>query len=265
MIAGRFLATARTMNATAREISASNLHRRLALAGPRRALRTRTNARRSLWATRCLVRIPAGTSWRTPRTNYGTPLAGQRTLLQVRSPTPTPRPRACGRRARGPAAWRATRTTHPIHSLLGNQQRGVEQWTPFDLGELPRTYSSAARTKRSAGDPHQRSRRRRASTRRPHTGGSLVSKPGRNALRHNVSGGNVKVATVAAPGRATLSVHNTGSAHLVRRGRALFQPLQQMGPRAREPYEWAWSRLSIVQGNCPSARSHHPLRYPERR
>jgi signal transduction histidine kinase len=231
MIAGRFLRPLRTMNATAREISASNLHRRLALAGPEDELSELGRTLDDLFG-----RLDA--SFESQRHfvanashELRTPLAGQRTLLQVALADPDAT--AEGLRATCEEALQlGEQQERLIDSLLtlATSERGVEQWTPFDLGEvtenvlLSRAHEAERRgiriNARAAAAPALGD---------PILVESLVSNLVDNALRHNVSGGNVKVATVAAPGRATLSVHNTGPLISSDEVERLFQPLQQIG------------------------------------
>ncbi len=63
---------------------------------------------------------------------------------------------------------------------------------------------------------------------------SLVSNLVDNAIRHNVTGGRVEVATTMAAGRASLSISNTGAVIPPGEVDRLFQPFQQRdGERTR--------------------------------
>jgi signal transduction histidine kinase len=50
-----------------------------------------------------------------------------------------------------------------------------------------------------------------------------------NALRHNIPGGSIEVATVSTPGRATITVTNTGQTVPASKIDRLFQPFQKAG------------------------------------
>lgn len=255
LIAGRLLRPLRTMNATAREISASNLHRRLALAGPEDELSDLGRTLDDLFG-----RLDA--SFESQRHfvanashELRTPLAGQRTLLQVAL-------------ADAGATAEGLRATCEEALQLGEQQEllidslltlatsesGVEQWITFDLGEVTENVLLSR--------AHEAERRGISINARvaaaPALGDpilveSLVTNLVDNALRHNVSGGNVEVATVAAPGRATLSEHNTGPVISSDEVERLFQPLQQMGGERVSHTNGHGLGLSIVRA---IARAH---------
>jgi signal transduction histidine kinase len=75
-----------------------------------------------------------------------------------------------------------------------------------------------------------------------------------NAVRHNVIGGRVEVATVAKEGRVLLSVANTGP--LIPPGEVdrLFQPFQRLNPRRLQHTDGQGLGLSIVRA---IANAHH--------
>jgi len=75
----------------------------------------------------------------------------------------------------------------------------------------------------------------------------LVANLVANAVRHNVTGGRIDVATYTAAGRATLEVTNTGplipSGELTR----LFRPFQRLGAAGGPPADGVGLGLAIVQ------------------
>jgi len=230
-IAGRFLQPLRAMNATAQEISATNLHRRLGVDGPEDELTELGKTLDDLFE-----RLEA--SFESQRHfvanashELRTPLAGQRTLLQVALADPD-------------ASAESLRATCEEALQLGEQQerlidalltlatseRGVEQREPFDLGEVAESVLLG--------------RRQEADRRGIHIVASLVSAPAvgdprmveslvtnlvDNALRHNFAGGRVEIATSSTRGRGTISVNNTGPVVPRAEVERLFQPLQQIG------------------------------------
>jgi len=75
----------------------------------------------------------------------------------------------------------------------------------------------------------------------------LVANLVANALRHNIPGGRLEIATYAAAGRATLTIANTGpvipTAELTR----LFQPFQRLRSHAGPPADGVGLGLTLVQ------------------
>lgn len=230
-IAGRFLRPLRVMNATAQEISATDLHRRLGVDGPVDELSELGRTLDDLFG-----RLEA--SFESQRHfvanashELRTPLAGQRTLLQVALADPD-------------ASTETLRATCEEALQLGDQQerlidalltlatseRGVERWQPFDLGEV--------------ADAVLLGRRQEAERRGIHIDSDLVAAPAvgdprlvesllanlvDNAVRHNMTGGTIELSTVSAPARATFTVSNTGPVVPPAELERLFQPLQQIG------------------------------------
>lgn len=136
-LAGRFLRPLRAMTATAQEISATNLHRRLSIDGPDDEL---TELGRTLDAL--FGRLQA--SFESQRHfvanashELRTPLAGQRTLLQVALADPDADAQSL-RSTCEEALQLGTQQERLIDALLmlATSERGVERWESFDLGEV---------------------------------------------------------------------------------------------------------------------------------
>jgi signal transduction histidine kinase len=68
-----------------------------------------------------------------------------------------------------------------------------------------------------------------------------------NAVRHNVPGGRIEVATYMAAGRATFMVANTGPLIPTSELTRLFQPFQRLSSHARPPADGVGLGLAIVQ------------------
>lgn len=230
-IAGRFLRPLRTITATARDISASNLHRRLGrhgrdefgdLAATLDDLLTRLEA--SFESQR---RFVANASH-----ELRTPLTAERALLQV----------ALADRNATTDSLRAT--CHDLISLSAHQERlidallilasterGIERREPIDLAEIAADVVATRRERAgvtvdcafaaavTAGDVRLVE--------------SLVANLVDNALRHNVHGGRVSVATSTSDGRARLSVENTGAVIPPTDVERLFEPFQRLDGRTR--------------------------------
>lgn len=231
LIADRFLRPLRTITATAREISASNLHRRLSLSG-------RDNEFKDLAETLDELFRRLQASFEAQRHfvanashELRTPLAAERTLLQVALADPD-------------ATVETLRSTCQDVLALGGQQerliealltlasseRGIEQREPLDLADIARNVILARQqeaqrrgirvdatlaTAPAAGDPDLVE--------------SLVANLVDNALRHNAPDGRIEIATTTTAGRASIAVGNTGTVIPPDEVERLFQPFRQLG------------------------------------
>ena len=233
LISGRFLRPLRTINVTARDISASNLHRRLALAGHSEfaelgetldGLFGRLEA--SFESQR---RFVANASH-----ELRTPLTAERTLIQVALADPDADAQALRSTCQQVLALGAQQE-RLIDALLtlASGERGVERWDPFDLAEIAGKVIADR-----GGEAERRDVRIDAAlgaapaTGDPNLAESLVANLVDNALRHNLaqgSGGRVEVTTKTEDGRAVLTVRNTGKPVSPDDVDRLFQPFQRLG------------------------------------
>jgi signal transduction histidine kinase len=231
VVAGRALRPLRTIASTARDISATSLHRRLALAGPRDELRELGDTFDAL-----LARLDG--SFRAQRQfvanashELRTPLARQRVLGQVALDDPEPTFESLrGAHERILAAGQQQERLIEALLTLARGQAGLDERHPFDLAELVRE-AVAARTAVAAVQEVAL---------RP-TAGAAVSSGHRalaeqlvanlldNAIRYNVPGGQVEVSTGTHDGRAVLTVANTGSGVPAGAVERLFLPFQRLG------------------------------------
>jgi signal transduction histidine kinase len=230
LIAGRLLRPLRTITATARDISASNLHRRLGAQGHDDEFRQLTQVLDDLFARleasfQAQRRFVANASH-----ELRTPLTAERTLLQVTLADPD----ATAEDLR--AACREVLTlgdqqARLIDALLAlaSSESGVERQEPFDVAAIvdavvrARTEEAKRRGLRveahltsapAAGDPNLVE--------------SLVANLVDNALRHNVSDGWVRVTTETGDGRTRLIVRNTGPVIPESDLDRLLEPFQQL-------------------------------------
>ena len=248
-IAGRFLRPLRTMNTTAQEISATNLHRRLGVDGPADELSELGRTLDELFG-----RLEA--SFESQRHfvanashELRTPLAGQRTLLQVALADPDASARDL-RDACEEALQLGEQQERLIDALLtlATSERGVERWESFDLGEVTQRVLLG--------------RAQEAGLRGIHIDADVVAAPALgdprlveilvanlvdNAVRHNVSGGKVEISTLTAPGRATISVKNSGPIVSDAEIERLVQPFQQTGSERVRQNDGHGLGLPIIQ------------------
>jgi signal transduction histidine kinase len=230
-LAGRFLRPLREMTATAREISVTNLHRRLAVAGPDDELTELGRTLDDLFA-----RLEASfSSQRNFIANAShelrTPLAGQRTLLQVALADP-----GADASTLREACEEALRLGEQEEQLIGalltlaSGQRGIERRERFDLGEITGAVLAGRREEATRNGVELRATLDRAPAQgEPSLVESLVANLVDNAIRHNVPGGRVEVSTSVREGRATVAVSNTGPTIPPEEVERLFEPFRRLG------------------------------------
>jgi signal transduction histidine kinase len=230
-IAGRFLRPLRTMNAAAREISATNLHRRLALDGPADELTGLGHTLDDLFG-RLEASFEAQRHFIANASHeLRTPLAGLQTLLEVALADPDADAETL-RSACQKALALGQLQERLVNALLtlATSERGVEVWEPFDLAQITQTILTGRRHETGNEDIHiQASLPATPATGDPQLVELLVANLIDNALRHNTPGGSIEVSTISAPARATITVTNTGPTVPASKIDRLFQPFQQVG------------------------------------
>jgi signal transduction histidine kinase len=220
-VAGRILRRLRTVTTAAREISATNLHRRLALPGPNDELKELGDTFDAL-----LARLEA--SFQAQRQfvanashELRTPLARQRAIGQVvleDADADTATLRAAHERVLAAGAQQERLIEAML--TLTRSHAGIDVRQRFDLGEVVReVVDSRQAVVRTSIEPCPVSGHRALAER-------LVANLVDNALRHNVSGGWVAVSC----GRGVLTVTNTGPVVPPAEVERLFQPFQRLGP-----------------------------------
>ena len=231
LIAGRFLRPLRAITATAQDISASNLHRRLSLGRRHDEFKELGETLNELFG-----RLEASfASQRHFVANAShelrTPLTAERALLQVALADEDATAEAL-RSACEEVLALGEQQERLIEALLtlASSERGVERRAPFDLAEIAENVVLA--------------RGREAARRRVQIGTRLTPAPAAgdpslveslvanlvdNALRHNTSGGQVEIATTTTGGQARISVGNTGTVIPPDQVERLFEPFQQLG------------------------------------
>lgn len=255
-LAGLYLRPLRTLNATARDISATNLHRRLGLQGPDDELTQLGSTLDDLFARlessfESQRRFVANASH-----ELRTPLAGQRTLLQVALADPDATAESL-RATCEEALALGKRQELLVDGLLtlATSERGIERRELLDLAEI---------AERVLVSRHQDAARRGVKLRAalspaPTTGDpvlieSMVANLLDNAIQHNGPDGSVEVTTSRLSGASQLAVGNTGPIVPTAEVERLFQPFQQLGHDRTGSGEGHGLGLAIVKA---IAQAHH--------
>jgi signal transduction histidine kinase len=232
LLAGRVLRPLRTITTSTREISASNLHRRLALEGPDDELKDLSNTIDAL-----LARLDG--SFQAQRAfvanashELRTPLALSRALLSFALADPEVTLDSLKSTCQE-VLDAGTDQEQLIEALLtlAMSQQELEHHESFDLAEIAREVVEAHQARAAdqlitidtvleqatvSGDP------RLART--------LLTNLFENALRHNLPGGQVSIALGAPAQRATLTISNTGPQVPADQIERLLQPFRRVAP-----------------------------------
>jgi signal transduction histidine kinase len=244
LVAGRALRPLRTITNAAREISASDLHRRLALSGPDDELKELAGTFDGL-----LARLEA--SFEAQRRfvanashELRTPLTLERALVEVAlADTDATTESLRETLEQVLAASRQQEQLIEALLMLSRSQRGLDHHRPVDLAAiagdavegigddiLAEAELEPAETR---GDPALVER--------------LVANLVGNAVRHNVDRGWVFVSTSTRKGKAVLSVSNSGPVVPPEELERLFQPFQRLDGRREAGRDGLGLGLSIVE------------------
>jgi signal transduction histidine kinase len=233
-LAGRVLRPLRTITAAARRISASSLHERLDLHGPDDELKELADTLDTLLA-RLEASFDAQRGFAASASHeLRTPLTRERTLLQVTRADPDATV----------GTWRAvseellasnTEQERLIEALLtlASSEGAAAEREQVDLAAVTGAAVCAARPAASRlGLNVQEDLQPATLDGDPLLVQQLVANLIENAVRHNVAGGDVRVATrTGADGGTVLSVVNSGPLIPASEADRLFQPFQRLGPR----------------------------------
>ena len=229
-VAGRVLRPVREITATARTISAGNLHERLARRGPNDEFKQLGDTLDDL-----LGRLEA--SFEAQRRfvanashELRTPLTLERTLLQVALADPNATERTLRATCEELLMSQADQE-RLLEALLtlASSERGLERRDPIDL---PALIESALRQLRPKLDRRGISTEVTLDPATPLGDPALVARMIANlidnAIDHNFDGGQVEIRTQTLDGRAVLTVENTGSLIPAGETERLFEPFQRL-------------------------------------
>ena len=245
LMAGRALRPLRTITNAAREISASNLHRRLALDGPDDELKQLGTTFDGL-----LARLES--SFEAQRQfvanashELRTPLTLERTLLELALSDPNASIDSYRHTCEQLLAV-GEHQEHLIEALLtlSRSQRGLGSHELVDLAAIAATAAAAADHDGLAFETSLEPARTTGDSRLVER---LVANLVSNAIHHNVPGGRVELATESRDGRALLTVANTGPRIPEGDVERLFQPFQRLDAARTADASGLGLGLSIVK------------------
>jgi signal transduction histidine kinase len=230
LVAGRALRPLRTITSTARDISASSLHRRLALEGPDDEVKQLADTFDGL-----LGRLEA--SFDAQRQfvanashELRTPLTLERTLVEVALADPDATVESL-RETCERVLVAGEQQERLIEALLtlSRSQRGLDYHEPFDLGAVAAEVLEARRPDAERRELHLAAALESAPTSGDRRlGERLVANLVDNAVRHNVPSGRIDVTTGTKDGRAILTITNSGPVVPPHELDRLFQPFQRL-------------------------------------
>jgi signal transduction histidine kinase len=249
VIAGRVLRPMRTITEATRNISATNLHERLALTGPDDELRNLADTIDSLLARLdgafdAQRRFVANASH-----ELRTPLTVMRALVQMTMTDPGATTESF-RATCQDVLTEADRQERLIEALLvlARSERGLDHREPLDLADI-----TGAVLENRSGDAGRRGLRITSAIETAPIDGDarlaerLVVNLVDNAIRHNADHGEIVVSTGRRLGGSFLSVANTGPEVPADQVGRLFEPFQRLGADSTDYSGGLGLGLSIVQ------------------
>jgi signal transduction histidine kinase len=249
LVAGRALRPLRTITTAARNISASNLHQRLALAGPDDELKELGDTFDAL-----IARLDR--SFQSQRQfvanashELRTPLTLQHALLEAA--LLDPHQTLQGWRGAGARALAANQEQERLIAALltlARSERGLSLREPFDLSVVAAEVLAGREADFAQRGLHLSANLDAApTTGDPALAERLVANLVDNASRHNVRGGRVEVTTAVRGGDTVLSVRNTGPIVAASEIDRLFEPFQRADVSRTSRDGGLGLGLSIVQ------------------
>jgi signal transduction histidine kinase len=255
LMAGRVLRPLRTMTATARQISENSLHRRLAVAGPDDELKDLADTIDGLLArldTAFDTQRDALDAQRSFVANAShelrSPLTLERAMIEVTLADPAPTVQSLRATCeRVLAAGKQQERLIDALLTLARGQRGLDRCEPFDLAAVTDEVLLARRAEVQRRGLHLDVTLDPA----PALGDSrlaerLVVNLVDNAIRHNLPGGQLEIATRTRAGRTVLAVANSGPTVPAAEIDRLLRPFQRHGADRMSHHDGHGLGLSIV-------------------
>jgi signal transduction histidine kinase len=249
LLAGRVLRPLSTITAAARRISASSLRERLALPGPDDELKELADTLDGLFA-RLETSFDAQRRFAANASHeLRTPLTRERALLEVTRADPAATADTWQDVSRDLLAFNAEQECL-IEALLtlASSEAGLGQCESLDLAAITSASLAVPRSEISSLGLNIRTAIQPAILDGdPLLVQQLVTNLIDNAVRHNMPGGDVQVATGTSGRHAVLSVTNSGQVIPPSEVELLFQPFHRLGPRRARRDGGHGLGLSIVR------------------
>jgi signal transduction histidine kinase len=231
-IAGRFLKPLRAITATAKAISAGNLHQRLDLGEPTDELTELGHILDDLFA-RLEASFNAQRHFVANASHeLRTPLAGLRTLLEVTLADPDADTNTL-RSACQEALALGGHQERLVHALLAlaTSERGITRRDTLDLAHLVRGVLAPRRDQATQkGIDLTEHLAPAVTTGDPRLIESLIANLIDNAIRHNHPPGHVQITTETSEHRTSITITNSGPVVPEDQLQRLFQPFQRLSP-----------------------------------
>jgi signal transduction histidine kinase len=249
IIAGRVLRPLSTITAAARRIAASSLHERLALHGPDDELKELADTLDGLFA-RLEASFDAQRRFAANASHeLRTPLTRERTLLQVTLADPDATTGTWQAVSRELLASNAEQE-RLIEALLtlASSEADTGEREPLDLAAITSAALAAARPAISRLGLHVQTDIQPATLDGdPLLVQQLAANLIDNAVRHNIPGGDIQIASKTSHAGVVLSVTSSGQVIPAADVDRLFQPFQRLGPRTARRDGGHGLGLSIVR------------------
>jgi signal transduction histidine kinase len=249
LIAGRFVRPLRAIITNARDISASNLHRRLGVRGRGDEFSELGETLDGLFG-RLEASFQAQRHFIANASHeLRTPLSAGRALLQVALADPESTVETL-RATCEELVELGDQQERLIAALLAlaSSQRGIGQLECLDLADITRDVLLARQEEAERRGIHLRTALAAAPvTADPSLTESLVANLLDNAIRHNLPGGQAEVSTALTTAGAVVSVSNTGTLVPPDAVQDLFQPFRQLGTERTRHGEGHGLGLAIVR------------------
>ncbi|MGG8407790.1 sensor histidine kinase [Streptomyces sp. 12297] len=255
-VAGRFLRPLRAITATAKAISAGNLHQRLDLGEPADELTELGYILDDLFA-RLQASFDANRHFVANASHeLRTPLAGLRTLLEVTLADPDAGADTL-RSACQEALGLGGHQERLVQALLAlaTSERGPTRRDTLDLAQVVKRVLASRRDQAAQGGIDLAEHLTPSVTAGdPSLIESLIANLIDNAIRHNHPDGHVQITTHTSGTQATLTITNSGPVIPDNQIQRLFQPFQRLAPDRHGRRDGYGLGLAIVTA---VAQAHH--------
>ena len=249
LIAGRFVRPLRAIITTARDISASNLHRRLGVRGRGDEFTELGQTLDDLFG-RLEASFQAQRHFIANASHeLRTPLSAGRALLQVALTDPEPTVETL-RATCQELVELGDQQERLIAALLAlaSSQRGIGRLECLDLADITQDVVLGRQDEAERHGIHLSAALPAAPvTADPSLAESLVANLLDNAIRHNLPGGQAEISTELTTAGAAITVSNTGTLIQPDAVEDLFQPFRQLGTQRTRRGEGHGLGLAIVR------------------